>query len=572
MSRATNAKKWLVDPLGDKKILSHLKEVLGVNSVLAQLLFNRGIHDFDQAKFFFRPKWEDLHDPFLMKGMANAVNRIRKAIENNQSILVYGDYDVDGTTSVALMYTYLKTHTSHISYYIPDRYSEGYGISMASIDFARKKGIQLIIALDCGIRAVEQIAYAQTFGIDYIVCDHHMPGEKLPVAVAVLDPKQEDCFYPYSELSGCGVGFKLIQAIEAQSQMAEKQDLQAYLDLTAVSIAADIVPLTGENRILASIGMDRLRRSPREGLKVLIPQGKQAQLQISDVVFGMAPKINAAGRIAQASEAVDLLVEEDPIIALKKVAHIGQLNLERKELDKKITQEALALIEEEGEEKTTTVVYQSHWHKGVIGIVASRLIEQHYRPTVVFTKGQDGLLVASARSVSGFDVYAALDALRPLMVKFGGHKYAAGLSIKEEDFSVFKEAFEEQVSKTIEPEQKIAKIHLEASLSFKEIEAKFLRIVEQLAPFGPKNSRPIFYTEDVWLIETKSKTMGKEQEHLRLELEQGGIAFVAIAFGWGNRYDELKNQALRIAYSIEYNYWNGKKSLQLNIKDIQCSS
>ena len=504
-----------------------------------------------------------------MKDMDKAVSRIETAIENNENILVFGDYDVDGTTAVSLVSSYLKSYYPNVATYIPDRYDEGYGISFKGIDFADDNGFSLIIALDCGIKSIDHVAYAKEKSIDFIICDHHRPGSELPKAIAVLDPKRDDCYYPYDELCGCGVGFKLIQAL-AENRGQTIDDLVLYLDLVATAIAADIVPMTGENRVLAKYGLDVINSNPRPGIKALIQNVKKKVLTITDVVFIIAPRINAAGRIKHGNHAVELLTEYDLDQAEQFASEIEQYNTDRKGLDKQITVEALSQIEENNEkERFTTVVYQENWHKGVIGIVASRLIETYYRPTLVFTKSGDKL-AASARSVKGFDVYNALEKCAEHLEQFGGHMYAAGMTLKEENYLAFKEAFEKVVQETIHPDMLIPEISVDAEIDFKEIDEKLVRILNQFEPFGPQNMTPVFMTKNV-KDSGYAKTIGKDNEHLKVFVSQNGSEkFGGIGFGLGNKLDITKNhQPITICYCIDENEFNGTVSLQLRLKDLK---
>ena len=561
--------RWTLKPKPSQDKIKHLAQALNVEDFVATLLIQRGIETFEDAKNFFRPSLEHLHDPYLMKDMEKAVARIELAIENQENILVFGDYDVDGTTAVSLVSSYLKSHYPNIATYIPDRYDEGYGISFKGIDFADDNGFSLIIALDCGIKSIDHIAYAKAKNIDFIVCDHHRPGEFLPDAVAILDPKREDCTYPYDELCGCGVGFKLIQAL-GQNRNETIEDLVPYLDLVATAIAADIVPITGENRVLAYFGLKVINSDPRPGIKALVHQVKKTVLDITDVVFIISPRINAAGRIKHGNHAVELLTEFDFDQAQQFASEIEQYNADRKDLDKKITKEAfLQITENNEEERFSTVVFQEDWHKGVIGIVASRLIETYYRPTLVFTKSGDKY-AASARSVKGFDVYNALDACAEHLEQFGGHMYAAGMTLKAENYQIFKDAFERQVSSTISPEMRTPEIEIDAEINFSDITPKLIRILKQFEPFGPQNMTPVFMTKNI-KDTGYAKTLGSEEEHLRLFVKQSnsdGIA--AIGFGLGKKLSIAQNQNLfQLAYSLAENEWNGTISTQLMLKDIR---
>lgn len=564
--------RWTLKQKPSQDSLQHLEDALNVDNLIASLLLQRGISTFQEAKDFFRPNLDNLHDPYLMKDMDKAVDRIERAISENENILIFGDYDVDGTTAVSLVSSYLKTIYPNVATYIPDRYVEGYGVSYIGIDFASDNDFSLIIALDCGIKSIDHVAYAKQKGIDFIICDHHRPGIDLPNAVAILDPKRTDCNYPYDELCGCGVGFKLIQAI-GQNRNQTIDDFIPYLDLVATAIAADIVPITGENRVLAFYGLQVINSNPRAGIKALIHNIKKSKLTISDVVFIIAPRINAAGRIKHGNAAVQLLTEFNFEQALGFAAEIEQYNTNRKELDQRITKEALQQIEHNQEQdKFTTVVYQPDWHKGVIGIVASRLTETHYRPTIVFTKS-DNKLAASARSVIGFDVYNALEACSEHLEQFGGHMYAAGMTIKEENYLAFKNAFENEVKNSIMPNMLEPEIVVDATIDFKDITPKLIRILKQFEPFGPQNMAPVFVANN--LNDTGyAKTLGANDEHLKLLIEQDGSERMnAIGFGLGSKLDLIQNRnKFKAVFSLEENEWNGKTSVQLNIKDIEANS
>ncbi|HEX8016252.1 MAG TPA: single-stranded-DNA-specific exonuclease RecJ [Flavobacterium sp.] len=561
--------RWTLKSKPSEGKVKHLAAALNVEDFVATLLIQRGIETFEDAKNFFRPSLEHLHDPYLMTDMDKAVARIELAIENQENILVFGDYDVDGTTAVSLVSSYLKSHYPNIATYIPDRYDEGYGISFKGIDFADDNGFSLIIALDCGIKSIDHIAYAKAKNIDFIVCDHHRPGEFLPDAVAVLDPKREDCSYPYDELCGCGVGFKLIQAL-GQRWNETIEDLVPYLDLVATAIAADIVPITGENRVLAYFGLKVINSEPRPGIKALTHQIKKKVLDITDVVFIISPRINAAGRIKHGNHAVELLTEFDFEQAQQFASEIEQYNADRKDLDKKITKEAFQqILENQEENRFSTVVFQEDWHKGVIGIVASRLIETYYRPTLVFTKSGDKY-AASARSVKGFDVYNALDNCSEHLEQFGGHMYAAGMTLKAENYLAFKAAFEKCVEETIHPEMRTPEIEIDAEIDFSDITPKLIRILKQFEPFGPQNMTPVFMSSNV-KDTGYAKTLGADDEHLRLFVKQNnsdGIA--AIGFGLGKKIEITKNQnTFQLAYSLAENEWNDTVSTQLMLKDIR---
>lgn len=561
--------RWLLKPKPDGTQVKLLAKQLNITDSLAYLLVQRGISTIEDAEVFFRPSLTHLHNPFLMKDMDLAVQRIEKAIESGENIMVFGDYDVDGTTSVALVSSYLKTMTNQIATYIPDRYEEGYGVSYQGIDFADDNNISLIIALDCGIKAVDKVAYAKGKGIDFIICDHHTPGDKIPEAEAILNPKQADCNYPYKELCGCGIGFKLVQALATKSGQ-QVEDLMPYLDLVATAVGADIVPITGENRTLMYFGLQVLNRHPRVGFKVLLQQLKKKVYDVNEVVFVLAPRINAAGRMKHGEHAVALLSETDEKIAEVLGQEIETYNLDRRQADQGITQEALQLIEASGEQnRFSTVVYQAHWHKGVIGIVASRLTETYYRPTVVFTKSGDKL-AASARSVSGFDLYQALEACSDCLEQFGGHKFAAGLTLKESQFESFKNRFEKVVSESIEAWQRTPTLNIDMELQLQEIDAKFYRILKQLSPFGPENMTPVFVARGV-RDSGNGKTVGKEQDHLRLSITQNGSSpIVAIGFGLGNKLDIIESgKPFDVVFTIDENEWNGNLSLQLKLRDVR---
>ena len=560
--------RWTLKTAPNKKKVNQLSNDLSIDPILASLLVQRNIDSFKKAKEFFRPSLEDLHDPFLLKDMDRAVSRIEKAIIDNENILIYGDYDVDGTTSVSLVSSYLKTITNHIATYIPDRYDEGYGISYQGIDFASDNNFSLIIALDCGIKAIEKVSYASQKNVDFIICDHHKPGDEIPNAFAVLNPKRVDCTYPYKELCGCGVGFKLVHAL-ASRRGQTIEDIQQYLDLVATAIAADIVPITGENRILTYYGLEVINTNPRNGIKAIIHQINKKKLTITDVVFIIAPRINAAGRIKHGNYAVELLTEMDFEVALDFAASIEKFNLERKELDKKITYEALQQIESANEkEKFSTVVYSENWHKGVIGIVASRLIESFYRPTLVFTKSGNKL-AASARSVKGFDVYEALNECSEYLEQFGGHKYAAGLTLDPKNYSAFKNKFEEVVKSSIDKNLLIPEITIDLELELSEITPKFFRILQQMGPFGPQNMKPVFSTTSV-RDNGYGKTVGSDKSHLKLSIIDGADqkTYNAIGFGLGNKIKLIKGD-FDIAYSLEENEWKGNTSIQLILKDLK---
>tara|TARA_B110000914_G_scaffold226015_1_gene248710 strand:+ start:1257 stop:2969 length:1713 start_codon:yes stop_codon:yes gene_type:complete len=560
--------RWTLKTATNPRVVQQLSEDLSIDTTLSKLLVQRGVHSFEAAKKFFRPSLEDLHDPFLLKDMDIAVSRIEKAIANNENILIYGDYDVDGTTSVSLVASYLKTITTSISTYIPDRYDEGYGISYKGIDFAADNNFSIIVALDCGIKAINKVSYATAKNIDFIICDHHKPGNKIPDAIAVLNPKRNDCSYPYDELCGCGVGFKLVQAL-ASNRGQTIEHLTQYLDLVAIAIAADIVPMTSENRVLTYFGLQVINSNPRNGIKAIIQQIDKKVLTITDVVFMIAPRINAAGRIKHGNAAVELLTEANFDQALEFAKKINNYNSERRVLDAEITKEALLQIEKNQEkEKFTTVVFDEKWHKGVIGIVASRLIETYYRPTLVFTKSGDKL-AASARSVKGFDVYDALEKCSEFIEQFGGHKYAAGLTLEPTNYAAFKNKFEEVVASSIERELLIPEITIDASLELSDINPKFFRIIQQMGPFGPQNMKPVFTTTSV-RDNGYGKTVGSDKTHLKLNIIYGADqkTYNAIGFGLGDKMKFIEND-FDIAYSLDENEWNGNTSIQLLLKDLK---
>lgn len=569
--------KWIFTDLTDEqqKCQENIAQKLSVDPILAKLLVQRGITSFEEARLFFRPTLTSLHDPFLMADMAKAVDRLNCAIGHKEKILIYGDYDVDGTTAVALVYKFLQRYTSNVAYYVPDRYTEGYGISMKGIDFAAEHGFQLVITLDCGIKAVEKVDYANSLGVDFIICDHHNPDEKLPNAVAVLDPKRLDCNYPYKHLSGCGVGFKLIQAF-AISNDIPFSELTPLLDLVAVSIASDIVPITGENRTLMFFGLKQLNTFPSIGLQSIIDVSdlKGKEISVSDIVFKLGPRINASGRMRTATEVVDLLVSKDVDFAREKSDSINELNNDRKDLDKNITEEAIFYIKNNinYETRKSIVVYNPDWHKGVVGIVASRLSEEYYKPTVVLTSS-NGLATGSARSVPGFDLYAAIDSCRDLLDNFGGHLYAAGLSMKVENVEEFSRRFEKYVSENILPEQLTPQTDIDAIIDFNSITPKFMRILKQFAPFGPGNMKPIFVTKNTIDAGT-SRLVGKEQEHLKLDLRDPSNSSVmgGIAFKMGHFFDTLKSKKpIDVCYTLEENFFAGNTTIQLMVREIQKS-
>lgn len=605
-------KRWKLRQDYEIEDVERLAGELGVDRVIATLLVERGVRTFEEAKRFFRPSLEHLHDPFLMKDMEKAVERIERALRAKERIMVYGDYDVDGTSAVAVVYGFLHSLTDNIDFYIPDREREGYGISFEGVDYAKKTGVRLIIALDCGIKAVEQVDYAAEAGIDFIIGDHHLPGDSIPQAVAVLDPKRADCPYPYKELSGCGIGFKIVEAIMEKnfgvklSDNPEKLDnngrkrleelklrLLHYLDLVVVSIASDIVPMTGENRVLAFYGLKVINKHPRAGLEAILSYGNIARadgttspsqkeqgyfaknLTISDLVFLVGPRINAAGRLHSAFDSVRLLLEENIERARLLAKEIDDYNQERKELDTSATDTAKRRIDgdEKLRNKCSIVLFDENWHKGVVGIVASRLVELYYKPTIIFTKSTDDMYVGSARSAGEFDIHAALEKCADLLEHFGGHKCAAGVSVKPENFERFCERFEEEVSKGIQPEATVPEIEIDAAISFAEnITPKFLRILKQFSPFGPENNVPIFLTKN--LIDTgHPRVVGaKDVKHLKfapIPFDERSQSYSAIGFQLGEYFDRVRRgDHFDLVYQLEENYWNGKTEMQLNVKDI----
>jgi single-stranded-DNA-specific exonuclease len=566
-------KRWVVKEMGDPAVIKQLARALGVSESLANLMVQRNIASADEAHAFFNPSLDYLHDPFLMKDMNIAVDRISAAVKRNERILVYGDYDVDGTTAVALMYSFLKDQYSNVEYYIPDRYKEGYGVSIQGIDFAYQNNCKVVITLDCGIKAVEKVKYARSKGLDVIICDHHYPGEEIPKALAVLDPKQPSCSYPYKDLSGCGVGFKLIHAYSRVHGIPFSK-ISHYLDLVAVSIASDIVPITGENRVMAYFGLKRLNECPRTGLREIIRESEVTKaLTIEDVVFKIGPRINAAGRMETGSKAVDLLVSSDTRLANGISKEINNFNIERRSVDRIITTEAMRMIAEDQRtvNSRTTVLFNPTWKKGVIGIVASRLIETYYRPTVILTES-NGFATGSARSVQGYDLYQAIEACSDLLESFGGHMFAAGLTLKKENIRPFMDRFEHYVNSTITEEQLVPRIFIDTQLSFSEINEDFFKTMSQFQPFGPENMSPVFVSRNVF--DTGSGRMvGSSGEHLKLDLcheSTGQKSFSAIAFSQADHFEYIKGgNPFDICYSLEMNEFRGNKNLQLNIRDIK---
>ena len=560
--------EWKSKPLAEEDKIKVLQKNIGVPFEIANLLIQRGIEDFDAAKNFFRPELSDLHDPYLMLGMDKAVNRISTAIANHEKIMVYGDYDVDGTTSVALVFSYLTAYYPDCIYYIPDRYEEGYGISKKGIDYAKEQVISLIIALDCGIKALDNTTYAKEMGIDFIICDHHLPGADLPEAVAILNPKQNNCNYPFKDLCGCGIGFKLIEALTQERGLSFEMILP-YIDLVAMAIAADIVPILGENRILTYYGLAQIRKNPREGIKLFI-SGIKRELNVTDLVFVIAPRLNAAGRIKHGSLAVELLLSNDPTEALSRGRAIELFNSERQVLDQHITEQALdQIVENQEQNNYSSVVFQPDWHKGVIGIVASRLIEKYYRPTVVFTASGD-FFTGSVRSVKGLDVFQILDSCKDHIEKFGGHRYAAGLTIKAEAYIAFKKAFERAVAVTVKPEQRIPSVDYDMEISLDRITPKFFRIMNQMAPFGPGNMRPVFMTKNC-IDGGKSRAVGGDLSHLKLDaIDDSRSTLSGIGFGMADHISRIKSRnSFQLLYTVEENEFKGEISLQLKLKDIR---
>ena len=607
-------KRWIIRQDYDLETVENLAASLGVDRIIATLLVERGVTTFEEARRFFRPGLDQIHDPFLMKGMTEAIGRINRAIAEQERIMVYGDYDVDGTSAVALVYSYLKEHDRNIDFYIPDREREGYGISYQGIDYARETGVKLIIALDCGIKAMEQVDYAAQYGIDFIIGDHHLPGEEVPRAVAVLDPKQEDCPYPYKELSGCGIGFKIVEAHLEQrlgvrlcdlpeqldARRLERQEelklrLLKYLDLVAVSIASDIVPIMGENRVLAFFGLRVLNTKPRPGIEAILryghvdrrkPEGPEAseaaekhkagyfekELTISDLVFLVGPRINAAGRIRSAFDSVRLMLTDDPAIARQLAEDINAYNMERKDLDTSATEEAKRRIDNDPfyRGRQSLVLYDPSWHRGVVGIVASRIVEAYNKPTIVFTRGSDDLITGSARSLKEFDVHEALEKCADLLEHFGGHKSAAGVSLRQENMRAFLERFEQLVREGMGEEEVVPEVEVDTEIGFSQITPKFLRILKQFAPFGPDNNVPVFVTRE--LVDTGgARIVGTN--HLKfnaIPIAERTAPYPAIAFQQGEALERMRRGDLfDLCYPLEENYWRGRTEIQLNVKDIK---
>lgn len=569
--------KWNYLPLTSKeqKLETILTKEFANCPSICELLIQRGITSVEESEKFFNPSLSDLHDPFLMPDMDKAVDRLNKALGKKEKIMIYGDYDVDGTTSVALVYKYLQNYYSNIEYYIPTRYEEGYGISQKSIDYAESIGVKLIIVLDCGIKAIEEIKYAKEHGIDFIICDHHVPDEILPVAVAILNPKLPNSTYPFSHLSGCGVGYKFMQAFAKSNGLTNSNELESLLDLVAVSIAADIVPIIGENRIMAYYGLKRLNSNPNMGLRSIIKicNLNNKEITISDVIFKIGPRINASGRMQSGMEAVELLVTKDASDAYQRGKNIDQYNQDRKELDKRITEEANAILESRGEidsGKKSIVIYNKDWHKGIIGIVASRLTELYYKPAVVLTLS-NGLATGSSRSVQGFDIYKAIEATRDLLENFGGHTYAVGLSLKEENIPAFTKRFEEYVANNIQPFQLTPQVSIDSYLKFNEITPEFISLLKQFNPFGPGNQKPVFCSKDISDFGT-SKLVGKKLEHIKLELvdNESNKVMNGIGFNMSQYFEYIKSgRPFDICYTIEENKHQGNCTMQLLVKEIR---
>jgi single-stranded-DNA-specific exonuclease len=562
-------KRWIFKDIPDAATVGELASALNIDSVLASLLLQRGIGNFEDARKFFRPSLEDFHDPYLMKDMDLAVNRIEKAFQQDEKILIYGDYDVDGTTSVSLVYGFLSTVYSNLDYYIPDRYKEGYGISTDGINWAKTNGYTLIISLDCGIKSADKIAYARSLNIDFIVCDHHLPGDILPPAVAVLDAKRSDCPYPYKEICGCGVGFKLMHALCIRKEY-DIEKLFQYLDFVAIAICSDIVPITGENRAMVFMGIEVINKKPKPGIKALTDiSGYKKIKEVSNIVFGLGPRINAAGRIAHAKAAVKLLISKTDEEATFYASNLNDKNITRKDFDSNITEEAVEMIRNNEllKDAKSTVLYKEDWHKGVIGIVASRCIEKFYRPTIILTKSGD-YAAGSARSVKDFDVHAAISDCSELLDQFGGHMYAAGLTLKIENIDAFRQKFEQVVSSRIQPDQLIPQIEVDRVIELSQINYKFYRILKQMAPFGPLNMQPLFVCEN---LKADAHARLLKDQHLKLFLKQGdSTGFEAIGFGMPQYFERIKKgDKFNLCFSIDENEFNGERSLQLQIRDIK---
>ena len=564
-------KRWVIEEV-EEEAINHLQNELKVSRILCDLLVKRGIKTFDEAKKFFRPNLDDLHDPFLMKDMDLAIDRIGEAMRNNEKILIYGDYDVDGTTAVALVYGFFKQFYYNLEYYIPDRYIEGYGVSERSVDYAKDNGISLIIALDCGIKANSKVARAKSLGIDFIICDHHRPGDELPPAFAVLDPKREDCNYPYNELTGCGIGFKLVQAFASQNEI-DFEKVSDLLDMVVVSIAADIVPISGENRILAYYGLRKLNSSPRPGLHSLVTLSgmNNKEIKISDIVFYIAPRINAAGRMDNGKTAVKVLTAEENASAFINADMLDSHNDDRREIDRSITREAVEWVKNDKKllNRKSVVLYDPEWHKGVIGIVASRMIENFYRPAIILTDADADYAAGSARSIKHFDIYNALAECEDLLEQFGGHTYAAGLTIRKENIPAFMEKFEQIAAKRIQDYMLTPEVRVDAELELEYINMNFYKIIKQFAPFGPANMKPVFVTKG--LLDSGSALVGQNRKHVKIHATQKGHRVNGIAFNQAPKYKMVKTDHFDVCYSLDVNEWNGNRMLQMTVKDIRSS-
>jgi len=563
--------RWIYKPSPSDDFIKNISSSLGFGYLESKILINRGIDSYDKAREYFKPKLSDIHDPFLMKGMIDAVDRIDRAIKQGEKILIFGDYDVDGTTAVSLVYIYLcKIYDRNkLDFYIPDRNLEGYGISTEGIDFAKKNNFSLIIALDCGIKSVDKVEYANKIGVDFIICDHHLPGQEIPKAIAVLDPKRKDCSYPYKELSGCGIGYKLCCALNKVYKL-DGENLLNLTDLLAISIAADIVPITGENRALAKIGLNKLRNNSRNGIKFITDENNIKHFTVSDIVFGIAPKINAAGRLFHGKLAVELLTLDNEKKTFQIAQQIKNINLERKELDANITYEAIEQIKNTNQkDNSTTIVYNPNWNKGIIGIVASRLIENYYKPTIVFTDGNNGEMVASARSVADFDLYEALDSCSDLFMKFGGHRAAAGLSMEKKNFDEFKIIFEKIVKNIIKEHQKIPSVIIDSEVKISDLDKNFLKFHKWLEPFGPENMKPCFMIKNA-KVSGIIREMGNNNSHLKFSITEKKSENIieCLAFNMGGKADDFRSRNFDLVFSIEENHWQGNINHFLNVKDV----
>lgn len=555
----------------DLSLVENLKSALNAPDIIARMLVQRGIDTVDKVNAYFNPRVEDLHDPFLMKDMDKAIERVQLAQEKKEGVLIYGDYDVDGTTSVALVYSFFKDKFDKIDFYIPDRYKEGYGISTQGIDYAKNAGLSLIIALDCGIRSIDKVEYAKSLGIDFIICDHHLPGDSIPNAAAVLDPKREDCDYPFKELAGCGIGLKLAQAYAQVCDLDERSYLQ-YLDYATLSIASDIVPIEDENRVIAHFGLKIINQQPRTGLKQLIKLAvNKEQLSIGDLVFYIGPRINAAGRMKDAKTAVKMLIAEDEATADRFVSELQTQNEERRLVDQQITKDLKGIVEQHPSllNRKTLVFYQENWHKGVVGIAASRAIELYYRPTIILTKGSDNILVGSARSVRGFDVHAALEKCSEHLIQFGGHMYAAGLTLKSENLEAFRETFESVGAEILTEELLTPKVYYDAELDVNDVNHRFYSIINKMAPFGPANMTPVFYAKGL-KDDGTGKVIGKTAEHLKLNIKRPSGSIPALAFGMADRFSTIKKaDSFEACFQVNENIFRGSRTLQLVLKDIR---